>query len=344
MTRLLPPTPIEELVRTANPNLASYTLVANLNLTYHTRTTSWPLTSYTHAMTRFLPPTPIEELVLAAHPNPTSYTHAMTRLSPSLLLRPDLRLPSSYARATTRLLTPTPIKEPVLAAHPNLTSRRRHPSRRPIPQRRPHLLLRPSSLPLPLMRLRAPQITSRRLLLPRPTIPQRRTRPLPRRRPPPLLLPFMFLRALKTAPWPLPPPLAWLWMPPTESRRRPLPLVSMSAVGTNTDGPTADAAWRNRCLHLFFGRLHLCVNYAPFCIYWPTYHTIAFINRVTSVTLVLIGLTGLFTEMVRQWDHHHTSYEFVYSISATENVKYYRKIYIPSVGADETSWRNETRV
>ena len=67
---------------------------------------------------------------------------------------------------------------------------------------------------------------------------------------------------------------------------------------------------RNRCLHLFFDRLHLCVNYAPFCIYWPAYHAIAFINRVTSVTLVLIGLTGLFTEMVRQWDHHHTSYEF----------------------------------
>ena len=63
-------------------------------------------------------------------------------------------------------------------------------------------------------------------------------------------------------------------------------------------------------LHLFFGRLHLCVNYAPFCIYWTKYHTIAFINRVTSATLVLIGLTGLFTEMVRQWDHHHTPYEF----------------------------------
>ena len=68
--------------------------------------------------------------------------------------------------------------------------------------------------------------------------------------------------------------------------------------------------WRNRCLHLFFDRLHLCVNYAPFFIYWPAYHTIAFINRVTSATLVLTGLTGLFTEMVRQWDHHHTSYEF----------------------------------
>ena len=229
MSRLLAPTPIEELVRTTN--LASCMLVANPNLTCHTRTTSWPLTSYTHAMTRFLPPTPIEELVLATRPNPTSYTHAMTRLSPSLLLRPDLRLPSSYARATTRLLTPTPIKEPVLAAHPNLTSRRRHPSRRPIPQRRSHLLLRPSSLPLPLMRLRAPQITSRRLLLPRPTIPQRRTRPLPRRRPSPLLPPFMFLRALKTAPWLLPPPLVWLWVPPTESRRRPLPpprLIRMS--------------------------------------------------------------------------------------------------------------------
>ena len=32
-------------------------------INYHTRTTSWPLTSYTHATTRFLPPTPIEELV-----------------------------------------------------------------------------------------------------------------------------------------------------------------------------------------------------------------------------------------------------------------------------------------
>ena len=42
----------------------------------------------------------------------------------------------------------------------------------------------------------------------------------------------------------------------------------------------------------------------------PTHRTIALINRVTSATLVLIGLTGLFTEMVRQWDHHHTSYEF----------------------------------
>ena len=44
--------------------------------------------------------------------------------------------------------------------------------------------LRPWSLPLPRMRLRAPQITSRRLLPPRPTIPQRRLRRLPRRRPP----------------------------------------------------------------------------------------------------------------------------------------------------------------
>ena len=46
------------------------------------------------------------------------------------------------------------------------------------------------------------------------------------------------------------------------------------------------------------------------CIYWPTYHTIAFINRVPSVTLVLIGLTGLFTEVVRQRDRHHMSYKF----------------------------------
>ena len=41
MTRLLPPTPIEDLVQTTDPNLA-YTRVANPNLTYHTRTTSWP--------------------------------------------------------------------------------------------------------------------------------------------------------------------------------------------------------------------------------------------------------------------------------------------------------------
>ena len=174
-----------------------------------------------------------------ASPNPTSHTHAMIRLSPALLLRPDLRLPSSHARATTRLLTPTPIKEPVLAARPTLTSRRRHPSRRPIPQRRPHRRLRPSSLPLPLMRLRAPQITSRRLLLPRPEIPQRRTRPLPRRRPPPLPLPFMFLRALKTAPRPLPPPLAWLWVPPTESRRSPLPRPRMSPLTSLLSPPMA---------------------------------------------------------------------------------------------------------
>ena len=95
MTRLLTPTPIEEFVWTTIPSLAFYALETNLNLTYHTRTASWPLTSYIHAITRFLPPTPIEELVLEAHPGPTSYTHAMTRLSPSLLLRPDLRLPSS---------------------------------------------------------------------------------------------------------------------------------------------------------------------------------------------------------------------------------------------------------
>ena len=223
MTQLLSSTHTEELVRTAITSLASYMPETHLDLTYHTRTTSWPLTFYTYAMTGFLPPTPNEELVLAAHPSPTSYTHATTRLLPLLLLRPDLRLPSFYARATTRPLTPAPIAEPVLAAHPNLTSRRRHPSRRPIPQRRPHLLLQPSSLPLPPIRLRTLQITSRRLLLPRPEIPQRRTRPLPGRRPPPLPLPFMFRRALKTAPWPLPPPLAWLWILPTESRRLPLP-------------------------------------------------------------------------------------------------------------------------
>ena len=50
MTRLLPPTPIEELVPAANPNL----------------------TSYTHTMTRLVPLTPIEELMLAANPNFTS--------------------------------------------------------------------------------------------------------------------------------------------------------------------------------------------------------------------------------------------------------------------------------
>ena len=47
MTRLLTPTPIEELVRTTVPRLASCTLETNLNLTYHTRTTSWPLTYLT---------------------------------------------------------------------------------------------------------------------------------------------------------------------------------------------------------------------------------------------------------------------------------------------------------
>ena len=40
-----------------------------------------------------------------------------------------------------------------------------------------------------------------------------------------------------------------------------------------------------------------------------TSHDRIFIS-VTSATLVLIGLTGLFTGVVRQWDHHHTSYEF----------------------------------
>ena len=56
-----------ELGRTTNSNLTSYKLVANPNPTYHTRITSWPLTSYTHAKIRFLPPTPIEEVVLVAH-------------------------------------------------------------------------------------------------------------------------------------------------------------------------------------------------------------------------------------------------------------------------------------
>ena len=99
MTKLLSSTPAEELVRTAITSLASYTPEMDLDLNHHTRTTSWPLTFHIYAMARFLPPTPIEELVLAAHPNPTSYTHATTRLSPSLLLRPDLRLPSSHAHA-----------------------------------------------------------------------------------------------------------------------------------------------------------------------------------------------------------------------------------------------------
>ena len=57
-------------------------------------------------------------------------------------------------------------------------------------------------------------------------------------------------------------------------------------------------------------RLRLCVDYAPCFIYWPTHRTIVFINRATSATLILIGLTGLFTEMVRQWDHHHAPYAF----------------------------------
>ena len=110
-------------MRTAITSLASYNKPeANLDLTYHTRTTSWPLTSYTHAMTRLLPQTPIEEFALEAHPDPTSYTLTMTRLSPSLLLRPDLRLPSSYARATTRLLKPAPIEGPSPAARISVRS------------------------------------------------------------------------------------------------------------------------------------------------------------------------------------------------------------------------------
>jgi len=141
MTRTLTPTPIEELMRMTVPSLASYTLETHLHLTYHTYQASWPLTSYSYARTRFLPPTPIKELVLKAHPNPTSYAHTITRLSPSLLLRPDFHLPYLCARVTARLSTPAPIEEPVLATRPNLTSRRHHPSRRPIPQRRPHLLL-----------------------------------------------------------------------------------------------------------------------------------------------------------------------------------------------------------
>ena len=64
MTRLLPPTPIEELrVLAANPNL----------------------TSYTHPMTRLLPPAPIAELVLTANPNLTSYTHCCGQTSICLL-------------------------------------------------------------------------------------------------------------------------------------------------------------------------------------------------------------------------------------------------------------------
>ena len=54
------------------------------------------------------------------------------------------------------------------------------------------------------------------------------TRTLPRRRPPPFPLPFViFLTALQTAPRPLPPPLAGLWIPPTESRRMPPPLPTL---------------------------------------------------------------------------------------------------------------------
>ena len=174
-----------------------------------------------------------------AHPHPISRTHAMTQLALTLLIQPDLHLPSSHARNTTRLPTPAPITEPMLAARPNLTSQRRHPARRPIPQRRPHRRLRPSSLPLPLMRLRAPLITSQRLLLPRPETPQRRTCPLPRRRPSPLPLSFMFLRALKTAPRPPPPPLAWLWVLPTVPRRLPLPPPTLVWMVTGLDHASA---------------------------------------------------------------------------------------------------------
>ena len=87
---------------------------------------------------------------------------------------------------------------------------------------------------------------------------------------------------------------------------------------------TAKSGGTAVCIY-FFGRLHLCVNYAPFCtspqgpasalrfnyyLLANTHTMIALFNRATSATLVLVGLTGLFTEMLRQWDHHHTSYEF----------------------------------
>jgi hypothetical protein len=65
-------------------------------------------------------------------------------------------------------------------------------------------------------------------------------------------------------------------------------------------------------LYLFFWSfVFMCELCTIFHLLDKTQNTTrAFINRVTSATLVLIGLTRLFTEMVRQWDHHHTSYEF----------------------------------
>ena len=144
------------------------------------------------------------------------------------------------------------------------------------------------------MRLGAPQITSRRLLLPRPEISQRRTRPLPRRRPPPLPLPYMFLRALQTAPWPLPPPLTWLWVPPTESRRSPLPRPLMSPLASLLSPrmallmthtlplPLTLLAWMlNRLLHPpslphANGRLAVATTA------WPRMNTSASVGRLSS--------------------------------------------------------------
>ena len=92
------------------------------------------------------------------------------------------------------------------------------------------------------MRLRAPQITSRRLLLPRPKIPQRRTRPLPRRRPPPL--PFILhvpVGAKDGA-------LAASSSPGVALDATDVATAAAAsscldvAVGTNADGPTADVA------------------------------------------------------------------------------------------------------
>ena len=54
------------------------------------------------------------------------------------------------------------------------------------------------------------------------------------------------------------------------------------AIGSKRHHPDAtrgrvSAGWMGRFLNLFkFGRLHLCVNYEPFCIYLPKYRTIAF--------------------------------------------------------------------
>ena len=68
--------------------------------------------------------------------------------------------------------------------------------------------------------------------------------------------------------------------------------------------------WRNRFFAFIFWSFAFMCKLCTILNLLVKISHIAFFISVTSATLVLIGLTGLFTEMVRQWDHHHTSYEF----------------------------------